>query len=60
MTIKLISSPELAKILDISRQAVNEAARKGWMEAPAYTIGGYKGWTAEQVERIKIKKGVSK
>ncbi|WP_369355599.1 hypothetical protein [Lysinibacillus capsici] len=50
---KLYSTLELSEILGITKQGVNKAEREGRIEAPAYTIGPYKGWTKEQVERIK-------
>lgn len=53
MTEKLFSAAELSKMIKISKQAIHEAERKGRFESPAYVIGKTKGWTLEQVERIK-------
>jgi hypothetical protein len=58
-TEKLYSTLELSEILGITKQGVNKAEREGRIEAPAYSIGPYKGWTKEQVERIKDKFGIS-
>lgn len=53
MTKQLFSVSDIAGIIGISKQAVNEAERKGRIEAPKYRIGLVKGWTFEQVQKIK-------
>lgn len=53
MTVKLYSTLELSKVLKVSKQAVNKAEREGRIEQPAFRIGKYKGWTEEQMKRIK-------
>lgn len=54
---KLYSTVELAEMLEISRQALNQALEEGRIEEAEYLIMSTKKnkrcWTAEQVERIK-------
>ena len=55
---KLYSAKELGKILHMTKQGVNKWEREGKIEKPAFfiTIGKekkVKGWTKEQVERIR-------
>jgi DNA-binding XRE family transcriptional regulator len=54
---KLYSTVELAEMLGISRQALNQALEEGRIEESEYMIISIKKnkrcWTAEQVERIK-------
>ena len=50
---KLYSTLELSEVLGMTKQGVNKAEREGRIEKPGYRIGQYKGWSAEQVERIK-------
>ncbi|AAM26253.1 MULTISPECIES: hypothetical protein [Bacillus] len=54
-TEKLYSTADLAEELEMTKQGMNQAVKAGRIEAPAYYIGAYKGWTEEQVERIKGK-----
>lgn len=53
MTEKLFTTEDIASILGMTKQGINKAAREGRIEEPMFTIGPYKGWTLEQVERIK-------
>lgn len=55
-TKKLYSTLELSEILGMTKQGVNKAEREGRIEKPGFMIGQFKGWSEEQVERIK--KGV--
>jgi DNA-binding GntR family transcriptional regulator len=54
---KLYSTVELAEMLGISRQALNQALEEGRIEESEYIIKSAKKnkrcWTAEQAERIK-------
>ncbi|QWH54350.1 hypothetical protein [Bacillus mycoides] len=52
-TAKLYSTAELAEILNMTKQGVNQAVKAGRIEQPAYSIGAYKGWTVEQVNKMK-------
>ena len=52
-TKELLSTAELAEALGMTKQGVNKAEREGRIEAPAYSIGKFKGWKPEQLERIK-------
>lgn len=54
MTERLFSTLELSKLLGMTKQGVNKAEREGRIEAPAYTIGPFKGWTEAQAQRILI------
>jgi hypothetical protein len=52
-TVKLFSTAEIAELLGMTKQGVNKAEREGRIEAPAYSIGKFKGWKPEQVDRIQ-------
>lgn len=52
-TKKLYSTVEVAEILNMTKQGVNQAVKAGRFEQPAYSIGAYKGWTEEQVNTMK-------
>ena len=52
-TKELLSTAELAEALGMTKQGVNKAEREGRIEAPAYSIGKFKGWKPEQLERIR-------
>ncbi|EEL25456.1 hypothetical protein bcere0018_55630 [Bacillus cereus Rock1-15] len=52
-TKKLYSTVEVAEILDMTKQGVNQAVKAGRIQQPAYSIGAYKGWTEEQVREMQ-------
>ena len=51
--IKLYSAKDLSEMLYMTKQGVNKAEREGRIEKPTFIIGNAKGWTKEQVERIR-------
>lgn len=51
--IKLQTMADLAKALGVTKQAVSLAVKDNRIEQPKYILGIAKGWTPEQVERIK-------
>lgn len=52
-TEKLYSTVEVAEILNMTKQGVNQAVNAGRIKQPAYNIGAYKGWTEEQVKEMQ-------
>lgn len=54
MARKLYKASEIAYILGISRQALDKAIKSGRIEKNKYVTDNVRGWTAEQVERIRL------
>lgn len=54
MAKKLYSASELAYILGISRQALDQALEDKRIEKNDYITNNVRGWTAAQVERIRL------
>lgn len=51
--IRLYTSSELATTLGITKQGLHKAVKEGRIEEAEYLTGKNKGWTKEQVERIR-------
>lgn len=50
---KLYSASELAYILGMSRQSLDQAVQEKRIEENDYVTKNVRGWTASQVERIR-------
>lgn len=54
MSKRLYSASQVAAILGISRQALDQAIEEKRIEKNDYVTNNVRGWTAEQVDRIRL------